>query len=90
MKMIFFSFSLRFFVFSPFLYVGICIKYFRCHLTLPQSYFIIYNGELMDQFRCSFFNQQHNNEGSDAIRGLVLENAKNYCPNAKKNWKIKC
>ena len=29
-------------------------------------------------------------EGSDAIRGLALENGKNYCPNAKKDWKIKC
>ena len=29
-------------------------------------------------------------EGSDAIRGLALKNEKNYCPNAKKVWKIKC
>ena len=29
-------------------------------------------------------------EGSVAIRGLALENGKIYCPNAKKDWKIKC
>ena len=28
-------------------------------------------------------------EGSDAVRGLALENEKKYCPKAKKNWKIK-
>ena len=29
-------------------------------------------------------------DGSDAIRGLALENAKKYCPNGKKYWKVKC
>ena len=29
-------------------------------------------------------------EGSDAIRGLAIENGKNYRPNAKKDWKVKC
>ena len=28
-------------------------------------------------------------EDSDAIREPALENEKKYCPNAKKNWKIK-
>ena len=27
-------------------------------------------------------------EGSDAIKGLALENGKIYYPNAKKDWKI--
>ena len=29
-------------------------------------------------------------EGLDAIRRLALGDWKNYCPNAKKDWKIKC